>query len=74
MYKIERSDLLDLVAVIGIDPNSDGLARAKARGYEAPHNGIDWVSENPDAVGLVFDAKTEALQGAATPKAEGATP
>ena len=56
MYKIERSDLLDLVAVIGIDPNSDGLARAKARGYEAPHNGIDWVSENPDAVGLVFDA------------------
>jgi acetaldehyde dehydrogenase len=56
MYKIERSDLLDLVAVIGIDPNSDGLARAKARGYEAPHNGIDWVSENPDAVKLVFDA------------------
>ena len=56
MYKIERSDLLDMVAVIGIDPNSDGLARAKARGYEAPHNGIDWVSENPDAVGLVFDA------------------
>ena len=56
MYKIERSDLLDLVAVIGIDPNSDGLARAKARGYEAPHNGIDWVAENPDAVKLVFDA------------------
>ena len=56
MYKIERSDLLDLVAVIGIDPNSDGLARAKARGYEGPHNGIDWVSENPDAVKLVFDA------------------
>ena len=56
MYKLERSDLLDLVAVIGIDPNSDGLARAKARGYEAPHNGIDWVAENPDAVKLVFDA------------------
>ena len=56
MYKIERSDLLDLVAVIGIDPNSDGLARAAARGYEAPHTGIDWVSENPDAVKLVFDA------------------
>jgi acetaldehyde dehydrogenase len=56
MYKIERSDLLDLVAVIGIDPNSDGLARAKARGYQAPHNGIDWVAENPDAVKLVFDA------------------
>jgi acetaldehyde dehydrogenase len=56
MYKLERSDLLDLVAVIGIDPASDGLARAAARGYEAPSNGIDWVSENPDAVRLVFDA------------------
>jgi len=56
MYKLERSDLLDLVAVIGIDPKSDGLARAAARGYEAPHTGIDWVAENPDAVKLVFDA------------------
>ena len=50
MYKIERSPSLDLVALIGIDPDSDGLARARDRGYEAPHNGIDWVSENPDAV------------------------
>ena len=56
MYKLERSDLLDLVAVIGIDPKSDGLARAAARGYEAPHTGIDWVAENPHAVKLVFDA------------------
>ncbi|MFN8146038.1 MAG: acetaldehyde dehydrogenase (acetylating) [Candidatus Nanopelagicales bacterium] len=56
MYKLERSDLLDLVAVIGIDPKSDGLARAAARGYEAPHTGIDWVAENPGAVKLVFDA------------------
>jgi acetaldehyde dehydrogenase len=56
MYKLERSSALDLVALIGIDPDSDGLARARARGYEAPHNGIDWVRENPDAVKLVFDA------------------
>lgn len=56
MYKIERSPVLDLVALIGIDPDSDGLARARARGYEAPSNGIDWVSENPDAVKMVFDA------------------
>jgi len=56
MYKLERSEALDLVALIGIDPDSDGLARARARGYEAPHNGIDWVRENPDAVKMVFDA------------------
>ena len=56
MYKLGRSDQLDLVALIGIDPESDGLARARALGYEAPANGIDWVSENPNAVKLVFDA------------------
>ena len=56
MYKLGRSDQLDLVALIGIDPESDGLARARALGYEAPANGIDWVSENPTAVKLVFDA------------------
>jgi acetaldehyde dehydrogenase len=56
MYKIERSPSLDLVALIGIDPASDGLARARDRGYAAPSNGIDWVTENPDAVAMVFDA------------------
>ncbi len=56
MYKLGRSDQLDLVALIGIDPDSDGLARARSLGYEAPANGIDWVSENPNAVKLVFDA------------------
>jgi len=56
MYKLGRSEQLDLVALIGIDPESDGLARARALGYEAPANGIDWVSENPNAVKLVFDA------------------
>jgi len=56
MYKLGRSEQLDLIALIGIDPDSDGLARARALGYEAPANGIDWVSENPNAVKLVFDA------------------
>ena len=56
MYKIERSPTLDLVALIGIDPSSDGLARARDRGHRAPANGIDWVKENPDAVRIVFDA------------------
>ncbi len=56
MYKLGRSEQLDLIALIGIDPASDGLARARALGYEAPANGIEWVSQNPDAVKLVFDA------------------
>ena len=56
MYKIARSDQLDLVALIGIDEASEGLKRARSLGYEGPHNGIEWVQENPDAVKIVFDA------------------
>ena len=32
MVKMMRSDVLDLVALVGIDPDSDGLARAHALG------------------------------------------
>ncbi|MEI8056423.1 MAG: acetaldehyde dehydrogenase (acetylating) [Actinomycetes bacterium] len=56
MYKLERSEHLDLVAMIGIDAASDGLTRARERGYLAPANGIEWVQQNPAAVRLVFDA------------------
>jgi acetaldehyde dehydrogenase len=56
MYKVGRSPELDLVALIGIDPESDGLARARALGYEATSSGIEWVKEHRDAVRLVFDA------------------
>jgi acetaldehyde dehydrogenase len=56
MMKIRRSDQLELAALIGIDPASDGLARARALGVEATPDGIGWVSEHADAVDLVLDA------------------
>ena len=56
MMKLVASDALDLVALIGIDPHSDGLARARDMGIDASPDGIDWVSANPGAVRLVFDA------------------
>ena len=56
MMKLRRSEHLDLVALIGIDADSDGLARARSLGIEAPANGIEWVSHNADRVRLVFDA------------------
>lgn len=40
MMKIRRSGQLELVALIGIDPASDGLARARALGVEATPDGI----------------------------------
>lgn len=56
MVKLRRSDVLDLVALIGIDPASDGLARARSLGLEAPSSGIQWVREHASELDLVFDA------------------
>jgi acetaldehyde dehydrogenase len=56
MVKMLRSDVLDLVALVGIDPGSDGLARARALGIEAPHSGPEWVLENANNIDMIFDA------------------
>jgi acetaldehyde dehydrogenase len=56
MMKIRRSDQLELAALIGIDPASDGLARARRLGVEATPDGIRWVADHRDRVDLVLDA------------------
>lgn len=47
---------LELVALVGIDPNSDGLARARALGIQGPHEGPEWILNHADEIDLVFDA------------------
>lgn len=56
MVKMFRSDVLDLVALVGIDPDSDGLARARKLGIQAPHTGPEWVLENASDIDMIFDA------------------
>ncbi|WP_078408783.1 acetaldehyde dehydrogenase (acetylating) [Priestia abyssalis] len=56
MYKLERSDVIELTAVIGIDPESDGLKRAEKAGYQTFSNGIQSLIDNPDLADIVFDA------------------
>lgn len=56
MYKLEKSETIELIAMIGIDPESDGLKRAKERGYLTFSNGIEALEQNPDLAEIVFDA------------------
>jgi acetaldehyde dehydrogenase len=56
MMKVRRSGQLELAALIGIDPASDGLARARGLGVEATPDGIRWVADHRDRVDLVLDA------------------
>jgi acetaldehyde dehydrogenase len=47
---------LELVALVGIDPASDGLARARKLGIEGPHEGPQWILDHADGIDMVFDA------------------
>ena len=55
MIKLGRSKVLDLTTVIGVDPLSDGLRKAKALGYTTIDNGIDGFLERPELADIVFD-------------------
>ncbi len=56
MIKLLGDSTLELRALVGIDPDSDGLARARALGIDAPHEGADWVIAHAAEVDMVFDA------------------
>ena len=56
MKKIMRSPSLELVAVIGIDPESDGLRKAREAGFQTFHTGLDGFLEADVQVDAVFDA------------------
>ncbi|MEX2453154.1 MAG: acetaldehyde dehydrogenase (acetylating) [Rhodospirillaceae bacterium] len=59
MIKIMRmSKVLEMGAMVGIDPNSDGLARAKRMGVATTHEGLEGLARMPvwKEIALVFDA------------------
>ena len=43
MYKVQRSALLELQLVAGIDPASEGLALARKLGFETCTDGIEGI-------------------------------
>jgi len=59
MIKVMRmSRHLEMGAMVGIDPSSDGLARAARLGVPVTHEGIDGLRklQNYRSIGIVFDA------------------
>lgn len=59
MIKIMRkSNVLEMGAMVGIDPESDGLARAKRLKIATTHEGIDGLTKLDvwPEIGIVFDA------------------
>jgi acetaldehyde/propanal dehydrogenase len=58
LAKLKRSAVLEPVWMVGIDPTSDGLKRARAMGIKTTDQGVDGLIAHmrSDGVQIVFDA------------------
>ena len=58
MKMLKYPQNMELAAVVGIDPESEGLAMARARGVATTHDGVDGLKKMPvyRDIGIVFDA------------------
>jgi len=63
MIKVMRtSSVLEMAALVGIDPTSDGLTRARRLGVCAVDTGLEGLARLPlwEEIGIVFDATSAA--------------
>jgi acetaldehyde/propanal dehydrogenase len=65
MYKALRSEWLQPVWMVGIDPASDGLAKARERGLKTTADGVDGLLPHlsSDAIRIAFDATSASVHG-----------
>lgn len=58
LYKLRRSSLLEPVWMVGVDPTSEGLARARALGLKVTDQGVAGLLPHvqADGVQIAFDA------------------
>src|SRR6202140_3368325 len=68
MYKLLRSEWLEPRWMIGIDPESEGLKRARDLGLETTHEGVDWLLAQEGNPALLLEAPAAYVQKPPAPR------
>ncbi|MDZ7896021.1 MAG: acetaldehyde dehydrogenase (acetylating) [Sphingobium sp.] len=65
LYKLLRSDILEPVWMVGVDPTSEGLSRARELGLKTTDQGVDGMLPHvlDDGIKIAFDATSAYVHG-----------